>query len=334
MLEKPSLKDERIIARLERVYGLQVAELTFLPLGADMNTAVYRAVAEDETPYFVKLRRGNFAEASVTVPNFLSGLGIEQIIPPLPTQKGRLWTSLAPYSVILYPFVEGHNGFEVKLSDRQRIAFGKALKRFHTADIPTALTNDVRREIFSPHWRDTVKTFLAQIESETFKDPIAADLATFLKTKRSETLELVERTERYASALKTQSLDFILCHADIHAWNLLIDGNGSLYIVDWDTLIRAPKERDLMFIGCGLGGIGHTLQEEETLFYQGYGQTQINPTALAYFRYERIIEDIAVYCEQIFYSRGDEDRQQGLEFLKSNFLPDGTIALAYQLDKV
>jgi len=64
---------------------------------------------------------------------------------------------------------------------------------------------------------------------------------------------------------------FILCHADIHAWNLLIDVNGRLYIVDWDTLIFAPKERDLMFVGAGLGGNGHSLQEEETLFYQGYG---------------------------------------------------------------
>jgi spectinomycin phosphotransferase len=105
-------------------------------------------------------------------------------------------------------------------------------------------------------------------------------------------------------------------------------------MVDWDTLIFSPKERDLMFIGGGLGDSGYTPQEEETLFYQGYGQTQINPTALAYYRYERIVEDIAVYCEQIFVSdKGGKDRKQSLEDLKSNYLPDSTIEVARHSDR-
>ena len=84
-----------------------------------------------------------------------------------------------------------------------------------------------------------------------------------------------------------------------------------------------------MFVGGGLGGNGHTAQEEISLFYQGYGQTHINPIALAYYRFERIIEDIAVFCEQIFLSdKGKEDREQSLEYLKSNYLPKNTIEIA------
>lgn len=40
MLTKPDLKDEKIIACLQEHYGLDVAEISFLPLGADFNTAV------------------------------------------------------------------------------------------------------------------------------------------------------------------------------------------------------------------------------------------------------------------------------------------------------
>jgi len=55
---------------------------------------------------------------------------------------------------------------------------------------------------------------------------------------------------------------------------------------------------------------------------------------MAYDRYERIIEDIAVYFEQIFLSdEGGEDRKQSLEYLESNFLPGHRIDLAYQADK-
>ena len=67
-----------------------------------------------------------------------------------------------------------------------------------------------------------------------------------------------------------------MCHADLHAGNILIDANGAFYLVDWDTLILAPKERDLMYAGGGQFGEARTPQQEEALFYQGYGQTQID----------------------------------------------------------
>ncbi len=330
MLEKPELKDEEIINCLRYEFGLSVEKLSFLPLGADFDTAVYHALANDRTAYFVKLRKGDFNKASVMVPKFLGTLGIKQIIPPLTTQTGQLWASLNPFKVMLYPFVEGHNGFEKKLSNEQWVIFGEALKRFHTADLPLTITSNINKETFSPRWRNTVKMFLARIEKETFDEPVAIELAAFLKTKKDETLELVKRTEQFAQTLLEQLPEFILCHADIHGWNLLIDGNGALYMVDWDTLIFAPKERDLMFIGGGLGDSGYTPKEEETMFYQGYGQTNINQIAIAYYRCERIIEDIAEYCEQIFLSDdGGEDRKVSLENVKSNFLPNGTIETAY-----
>ena len=306
----------------------------FLPLGADRNTAVYRAVAADETSYFVKLRRGVFDEIAVTLPKFLSDQGIVQILAPMTTKIGQLWANLDAFKLILYPFVDGHNGYEVDLSDRHWSDFGTALKNIHTAVVPSALVSRIQRETYSPQWRESVKTFLARVEDAVFDDPVAVKLTTFLKARRDEILDLVGRAERLALALQACSPEFVLCHSDIHAGNILIDANGALYIVDWDNPILAPKERDLMFIGGGQGFAGHTAQEEETLFYRGYGQTQIDPIALTYYRYERIIQDIAVYCEQIFLTNeGGEDREQALHYLTSNFLPNNTIEIASKSDK-
>jgi len=236
--------------------------------------------------------------------------------------------------VILYPFVEGHNGYEVSLSDRHWGDLGTALKRIHTAVVPPALTRRIQQETYSPQWREIVKTFLEHAENDAFADPVAATLAAFLKARRDEILDLVGRAERLAQALQARSPEFVLCHSDVHAGNILIDTNDALYIVDWDNPILAPKERDLMFIGGGQGFAGHTAQEEETLFYRGYGQTPIDPIALAYYRYERIIQDIAVFCEQLLLTNeGGEDRAQSLRYLTSNFLPNNTIAIAYTSDK-
>jgi spectinomycin phosphotransferase len=365
MLEKPDLQDGKIVACLQDKYGLNVVQVAFLPLGADLNTAVYRVVTEDtascfengtqmtqmnadrrcpfsclmvpprgHVDYFVKLRGGVFDETSVALPKFLSDQGIEQIIPPLTTQTGQLWADLAPFKVILYPFVEGRNGYEVDLSDRHWNEFGTALKHIHTAQVPTTLTRHIRQETYSPQGREIVKTFLERIEQESYDDTVAISLAAYLKLKRAEILDLVGRAECLAQALQAQSPDFVVCHSDIHAGNVLIGADGAFYIVDWDEPILAPKERDLMYVGGGLMGNGRTPEEEETLFYRAYGQTQIDPISLAYYRYERIVQDIAVYCQQLLLTNeGGEDREQSLFYLRSNFLPNSTIEIAYRSDK-
>jgi spectinomycin phosphotransferase len=333
MLVKPDLEEKRILLCLQGEYGVEVSEITFLPLGADINTAVYRVLAKDQQVFFLKLRSGEFNPASVSVPKFLFDLGISQIIPPLMTLTGQMWANLSSYKTILYPFIEGINGFEKKLSDPQWIEFGRVLKRIHTSQIPAEATRGIKQEDFAPKYRNAVKKYLKRTPSDLFHDPIKSEAKAIIQGKSIEIFELVKTVEQLAIKLKALSLEYILCHGDIHAWNLLLPDDDRFFIVDWDTLVFAPKERDLMFIGGGLGGRGHTPEEEETLFYRGYGKTQVSFTAMAYYRYERIIEDIAIFCEQIFQSdASDEDRQQSLEYLQSNFLPNNVLEIAYQSD--
>lgn len=336
MLEKPDIQDELIITRLQDEFGLLANQLTFLPIGADVNTAVYRVVTEDGTAYFLKLRKGMFEEITVTVPQFLKDNGIQAIIVPVETQEGRLWGSLDSYKMILYPFIQGRNGYEVALSDQQWVDFGKALRAIHTLQVPAALLQLIPRETFSPQWRETVKGFQEQVESSTFEDPIAAKFAGFMQARRGEISRMVGRADQLGLALTLRAPDFVLCHADIHAGNLLITNNvggarGAFYIVDWDNPVLAPKERDLGMIG---GSYTWKLAREEALFYQGYSPTEVDPICLAYYRYERIIQDIAVECEQVLStSEGGEDREQAYQYFISNFLPNHEIELTIKADK-
>ncbi len=334
MLEKPDLQDEKICACLREEFGIDAAHVTFLPLGADRNTAVYRVVAHDGTPYFLKLRGGTFDEMSVALPRFLSDHGVKQIIAPLLTQTGQLRAELDAFRAILYPFVEGRDGYEVALSERQWGEFGTALKKIHTLDVPRTVTDAIRREkTYAPRWRETGRVFLGRNGDRELDDPVAVKVTAFLSANHDAILALVERTEELARSLQAHSPDYVLCHSDVHAGNVLIDAAGAFYIVDWDDPMMAPKERDLMFIGGAQGFISRGAEEEERLFYRGYGPTEIDPTALAYYRYERIIEDIAVFCEQLLSTTdGGEDCERSLHYLMSNFLPGGTIERAYKSD--
>src|SRR5689334_12660280 len=110
MLEKPNLADAELSNYLEAAYDLQITELNFLPLGADINTAVYRAEAVDGLHYFVKLRKANFDQASVALPSLLHEQGANWVIAPFHTTTGQLWGQLDSFTVILYPYIFGEDG--------------------------------------------------------------------------------------------------------------------------------------------------------------------------------------------------------------------------------
>lgn len=334
MLEKPDIPDEIIAARLEADYGLSIVEVTFLPLGGDLSTAVYRAVSQDETPYFCKLKRGVFDPASVALPRYLSEQGIAQVIPPLVTTSGGLWATLNEFNLLLYPFVEGTNGYDVELTERQWADFGRAIKRLHTIRIPATLLAHIQEEHYSAAWRMRCRSVIARLDNDIVADPLTAEMVAFLRSKREMTQHAIRRAEQLAQVMSSRSLDFVVCHSDIHPGNLFIDAEGTLFIVDWDYPLLAPKERDLMFIGGGQGFKPYIAEQELKLFYQGYGRSEIDPIALAYYRYERGITDITVECERILsHTLGAQDRAQSLEILQLYFLPGCTLEMAHASDR-
>jgi spectinomycin phosphotransferase len=338
MLEKPDVPDEALEACLRDSFGVRTREIAFLPIGNDIDTAAYRVVADNGTPYFLKLRSwrrsGRFDAATVIVPRFLHDAGIAQVIAPVPTRDRELWALLDPFAVILFPFIAGRNGFAAPLTDAQWAELGGALRAMHTLTVPPVLRAQIPHETYDVHWRDRVKTLLAHAAVDTFTDPVAAQMAAFLCEKGDTIAHLLTRTETLATAIRARSPAHVLCHADIHAANVLIDAGGALYVVDWDTLIFAPKERDLMFIGGGIGGAWNS-PEDEKRFYRGYGQTEIDSVALAYYRFERIIEDIAEYGERLMLTiDGGADREIGLSKFRTAFAPDNVVSIALRTDQI
>ena len=332
MLEPPDLQDEAIHACLRQAYGIEAARVTFLPLGADANTAVYRVQGRDGTPYFLKLRWGAFDRTSVELPRFLCDQGVRHIIAPLPALSGLLWADLHDGKAILYPYVEGRDGYAVRLSERQWVELGAALRRIHSLVLPAALAGRIRRETYSPRCREAVREAMGRLD-EAIDEPVAARLAAFLEGKRDEVLFLVGRAETLGHGLQSHPPEPVLCHSDLHAGNLLIDGGGGFFIVDWDEPILAPRERDLMFIGGAQGFAGYSAEEEEALFYRGYGHVEIDPAALAYYRYERIVADLAAFCEQLLWTaEGGADREQALRWAISNFSPGHALDAAHAAD--
>jgi spectinomycin phosphotransferase len=308
MLEPPELSSEAIIACVRAAYGLPITEIAFLPLGADQDSAVYRAVATDGMTYFLKLRRGALFEPGIVIPHWLHAQGMREVIPPLTAADGALWARLEPFTVVLYPFIEGKDATDAPLSERQLVEFGGALRRLHDADPPPELLRGIPLEDYTPYWRDQGRTFLDLVAERTFADPVAAQTSRLLQEQRAVMANCIERADQLVGMLNRDPGDYRLCHGDIHAWNILVADRGEFYIVDWDTLVLAPRERDLMFVGAWAGQ--WDTPRDSGAFYAGYGPIDLDGTALAYYRYERIIQDVVAFCEPLLLTdEGGADRR-------------------------
>jgi spectinomycin phosphotransferase len=331
MLTPPDLSRETVAQYLADAYGLHDARIEFLPLGADVNSAVFRINASDGAAYFLKLRRGDFDQPVVAVPAFLHhDKGIEAVMAPLPTTSQQLSTQGHGFDWALYPFFDGKNGFERALTNRQWTTLGAALGAIHRTELPEALSASLPKEHYAHHWREGVRRYQRRFINGVKGDDIVKRFFAFWEEHAEEIDTVVYRSEQLASILLERPPQLVLCHSDLHAGNVLVGDNDRISIVDWDTLILAPKERDLMFVG---GGVGHVWNQpqEEALFYEGYGLKDIDLVALAYYRYERIAKDVLEFCDQMFDATASaEDREEGLRQMQSQFLPGDVVAIAHR----
>lgn len=334
MIGTQSVSDQRIIGCLNTKYGIKVATLTRILLGADIDASVYKAQAHDQASYFVKLRRGIHNDIGPIIQRLLYDAGIQQIIAPVKTNDGQATQVIDDCTLTVYPFIEGQDGFSQNLTDDQWITLGKALRQVHKFHVPPTIKDQIKQESYSPQWRDAVREIYTYIDAGLkAADDTALKLLAFLQKYRDTIQRLVDRAEQLAQKIQTQSPEFVLCHSDIHGGNVFIANDGTLYIVDWDQPIMAPKERDLMFIGGGVANVWNNPREQE-LFYKGYGKTEINRDILAYYRHERIVEDIAVYSQQLLVTPDGckEDREEMYQQFIGMFEPNGVVDIAFKTD--
>jgi spectinomycin phosphotransferase len=215
------------------------------------------------------------------------------------------------------------------VSDAQRRALGAALAAIHAAELPPGVTDDAPRERFGSLWRNTARELLALAErGGPFPDEVAAEMAALMRERGGTIRELIGRAAQLAEELARRKLRFVLCHADLHAGNLLVGDDGLLRVVDWDTLIFAPPERDLMFVGAGIDGVWRA-EGAQRAFYEGYGPVEPDAAALGYYRCERAVEDIAAFGEALLLSgEGGADRGQSLRYFTAAFEPGDAIPTA------
>jgi len=330
MLEPPSLADTTILAALRAHYRIAGAGLTFLPFGNDSASFVYRVAAANGASCFLKARASaGFNPSSLTVPFFLHSQGIAHVMAPLPTTGQALWVAVDGFALSLYPFIDAQTATEAGLTLADWRALGATLRQIHASRLPAGLAGDLPQETFTPSRRHVLAELADVPGKRVFDDPIQAALAEFWHGRQDVIQTLIERADTLGAELRREVLPRVLCHADLHTWNVLVDAGRQMWIVDWDEVILAPKERDLMFV---IGGIGRGLvkPDETASFLDGYGASLIDPRALVYYRFAWAVQDMAAYVEQIFFApvAGEPIRRAAMQGFVDMFEPGNIVDIA------
>lgn len=332
-MQKTPIQEQEVINLLRCYYGIDIQTTQLIAGGADINAFVYKADAKSNS-YFVKFKYGNHNEINLSIIRLLHDSGINEIIFPIKTLEGKLIQQLDRFGIIVYPFIDAPNGFTQDLTKQQWVQLGKALRKIHDTSVPALIQEHLRKEAYSPKWREMVRSFYSKIEPNTSDDNITADFKSFFKQNFDKINRLVDSAEALSKTIHPVLDNYVLCHSDIHAGNILIPDDESIYIIDWDEPMLAPKERDLMFIGGGVGNVWNNPQEINH-FYAGYGKTIIDKTILSYYRCERIVEDIAEYGQDLLARhQSDQTRLEMFKHFKDQFAPNGVVEIAIATDPI
>lgn len=329
---------ESSIARVARSgFGLDISAIASLPWGADAASRVFRIQTRDGQRLVLKARQADwFSPASLVVPFTLWMAGIHDVVAPLETLSKELWVSSDGFEWSLYPFIEGDLAAHVGLTETQWFHLGTVLRQVHEAHLEPGLAGKVPKERFVPSRIDTVKA-LAEVFGEQGRspDPSYGELATFWKAHGAVVDTLVQHCSTLGAELRSEALPCVLCHADLHVWNILVDATGRPWMLDWDEVVLAPKERDLMFV---VGSIGRdlVLEAETRSFMRGYGRVDLSPRALTYYRAAWALQDIGAYAERVLSSsdRADPGREAAFQSLLGLFDSGNIVDIALRSTSV
>lgn len=299
-------------------FGLDVVDLSPVAHGADLAAQVWRARTATNV-YAVKWS-GAGTNTGHQVAAYLGDCGLPGVPEVVRTVEGGLWTFHGKKKrLTVTPWIDGARAAEVGLTVEQWAEYGVLLRRVHDAEPPVRLREALPKrshiDARVPKAAEEVRARLAHAP----EDEVEADLGA-LWHEHAETIDVLLGGDPPAPAGPR-----VVCHGDPHLGNVLVAKDG-LQLIDWDDVILAPREQDLMFMLGGMGDVGPTSGEQLAAFLSGYGSHEIDQDAVRYYRHVRAREDVVLWSHQALTG---PDREECVAITRG-ILTKGLAALAVQ----
>lgn len=317
------LSEDALVSALTGGWGLDVGSVSYLPVG--FGSHHWEVEERQGGRWFVTVdeletKRRSLREpldsafdrlgASLAAAGDLRSHGYAFAVAPVPTRAGKpLLRMDKRFGVALYPFVDGRSFAWGEFSTPEhRRAVLDLLVAVHTA--PRAVCRHAPADDFAVQHRDELEAGLRTAGDDVGDlGPYARRTARLLAGNATPVRRLLTRYDELVAQSRAQPSRTVLTHGEPHPGNTMLAPGGWL-LIDWDTALVAPPERDLWSLDPGDGSI-------LTAYADATGVTP-RPSTLDLYRIRWDLADIAVAVSRFRRPHaGDVDDDTSWDILRS-----------------
>lgn len=228
----------------------------------------------------------------------LSDGGLDFVIAPMPSRSDDVIEPIGDrFAIAVYPEVLGQSSTWGSYPTRAaRFAVVDRLASLHHVPldaVPMAVVDE-----FSIPKRLELEQSIAELSVPWVTGPFGEPAFELLSEHATAVMEVLGRFDQLASVVAGRSTRNVLTHGEPHPGNTITTDRG-VVLVDWDTALVAPPERDLW-----------ALVEEDPAVAQHYTEstnTVIEPEALELYRLSWDLTEIALYIDDFRHPHVEDD---------------------------
>ena len=324
MLTPPDGVPETALApMLERWWGLAAASVQYQAVGwgshhwdvtdtagrrwfVTLDELEHKRRSADEplTAGFGRLR------AALAAARDLRDGGASFVVAPVPTADGEPVARVSDgYGVAVYPFIDGQRFHWGEFaSPEHRLGVLGLVAAVHTA--PAAARRHARADDYAVPHRDDLEAACAPAGEAPDCGPYARSAALLMKQHAAPVGRLLARYDSFVRQARARGTAAVLTHGEPHPGNTMRTADGWL-LIDWDTALVAPPERDLWSLDPGDGSILEA--------YARATGVRAQPYLLDLYRLQWDIADVAIEVSRFRRPHsGSIDDDEAWTLLRSN----------------
>ena len=257
MLTQPEdLPDDAVAEALASGWGLDVDDIGYAAVGFGSHhwTVVgagnqwfvtaddldARTQHADDTRGRVRQR----LESALSIAAALRQRGCSFVVAPTPSRTGSILEDIDErFVVAVYPYVDGRTGSYGRYETRaERFAVLDRLVQTHAAT--DSVTSIAVADDFAIPSRDRLMTAMSATSSPWSTGPFAERARTLLGRHADRLSTVLSRYDELAEQVRLSGGGVVVTHGEPHRGNAIFTSDGAS-LVDWDTALLAPCERDL-----------------------------------------------------------------------------------------
>ena len=302
MFSPPSdLPGSLVAEAVQSAWSLSIDDIRYAPVGfgshhwvvtaeSDRWFATVDAVADASDDPRGPLDRFERLDAALSTARSLNDLGLSFVVAPLRASHGELLVAIDDlYAVALYRYVDGEPHAWGPFPNRASLmAVADHLAALHR--VPVDACESARFDAFDIPSRPRLEAALADTSTPWRGGPFSEPTRRLLERRARVIGDELARYDQLAAGVAKRAERLVVTHGEPHRANTITTAQGVM-LVDWDTALIAPPERDLWWLTREDAGVGAA--------YERRTGTSVDPAALEFYRLRWDLTDLALFTAQL-----------------------------------